>query len=204
MPSVRKPLFLAKVVPFNPHLPPAAFPSLDEPPNPLSEAHLGRDLGKHHHPPNVSLMQPQLSGMSNDAARMSSPISSILTSGADLSFQNTSYQSEKAGSEHRLGASKSDSIMHEMETSEEDDDGGPWRPSIKASQMISIHHTLLTIAAANPVAYVMEEGCTHPPVGDHLCAYGGGRLQGRGYAASEAISRAVARDVTLGRTSTCC
>jgi len=45
MPTVRKPLFQAQVIDYNPHLPPAAFPTLDKPKPNISESHQGTELG---------------------------------------------------------------------------------------------------------------------------------------------------------------
>ena len=45
MPTIRKPLFQAQVIEYNPHLPPAAFPTLDKPRPEISEIHQGTELG---------------------------------------------------------------------------------------------------------------------------------------------------------------
>lgn len=152
MPTVRKPLFRPPIVDYNPHLPPAAFPTLDKPKPEPSETHQGTELGmllSHQLPsnsisteqpnsPNLSASRNQVRGQT-ESRMYSSPMRfhepATARHATNIKFSNQTYPSYP-GNMSALDSYTEDmlqAIQHEMESS--DEDSGPSSQKTSASKV---------------------------------------------------------------------
>ncbi|MCJ1378945.1 hypothetical protein MMC17_002044 [Xylographa soralifera] len=140
MPTVRKALFRPPYVDFNPHLPPAAFPTLDEPVRTLSEVDLGTELGEpcQHLPATQSESTARdLGGLQQGPSSSHLPATPFVamenhTWNAGIYPHNPGYFQSLANLESGLSQEEFDWNMQEMETSDEDENNGQRksRPSV--------------------------------------------------------------------------
>ncbi|MCJ1437853.1 hypothetical protein MMC27_007240 [Xylographa pallens] len=135
MPTVRKALFRPPYVEFNPHLPPAAFPTLDDPVQTLSEVDLGSELGQ----PCQQRLQTQLEsgardlGSSQQGPSSDHPLATPCvamenhTWNAGIYPHSLEYYQSLAGLQSGLSQEEFEWNMQEMETSDEDENNGERR-----------------------------------------------------------------------------
>ncbi|MCJ1478047.1 hypothetical protein MMC13_006722 [Lambiella insularis] len=157
MPSLRKPIFHPPFLPFNPNLPPAKFPTLDVPRPASSDTHLNSDDGTHQNAQEMSSVQPQSPGLSGDVARMASPTADSLPFSADHDRRNALHWPEVVNSEQALDSPAFDTIMREMETSDEDNRRPPNQSRSLWRKLASIHQLGITCG-------LLEQGASQEEV----------------------------------------
>ncbi|MCJ1395055.1 hypothetical protein MMC18_007936 [Xylographa bjoerkii] len=144
MPSVRKPLFRPPYVDFNPHLPPAAFPTLDGPVRTLSESNLVVELGEpwQHLLPTQSEPTAQDSGNLQQRPQSSHPPVTPFVVMEDHMWDagiyphNPEYFQSLASLESGLSQEELEWNMQEMETSDEDEDSGERKSAFMKAKII--------------------------------------------------------------------
>ncbi|MCJ1250477.1 hypothetical protein MMC30_007705 [Trapelia coarctata] len=139
MPTVRKPLFQPPVIEYNPHLPPAAFPTLDKPKPDISETHQNTELGRlpshqssskhvevdHFRPAHPSAPQDEIRGQ-RESRLYSSPVRheepTRTRHEASINLSDPTYPAYYRGmpSSGPLTSDLLEAIQHEMETSDEE------------------------------------------------------------------------------------
>lgn len=188
MPTVKKPLFRAPVIEYNPYLPPAAFPTLDKPRPDLSEtpkctSELGslnpnQPLSKnveprHSKPADQSGLGNEIRGQS-DSRLFSSPVRHLEPAtirheaSMNLSIRPCSTYSRNVSSFGPYSIDMLQTIQNEMETSEEENRPSPLTTSTrKASSFCLLPDYLLTALTAQIIngetLPVMERPFTSPP-----------------------------------------
>ena len=143
MPSIRKPLFRPPYVDFNPHLPPAAFPTLDESTKTLSELDLGAELGGSCQHPSPLQSKPKAQNFQKPQPQPPSicPRATSFVAMKDHTWEagtyphNPIYFRSLAAMEAGLSQEEFEWNMHEMGTSDEDDERGQQKSAfIKVGQ----------------------------------------------------------------------
>ncbi|MCJ1413944.1 hypothetical protein MMC32_000269 [Xylographa parallela] len=132
MPTVRKALFRPPYVEFNPHLPPAAFPTLDDPVQTLSEVDLGTELGQTCQQLLQTQSESEAQGLRSSQQR---PLSGHPPSTPCVAMENhiwnagiyphsPAYYQNLASVHSGLSQEEYERNMKEMETSDEDENNG--------------------------------------------------------------------------------
>ena len=140
MPRTKKPLFRPPFVDFNPRLPPAIFPSLDEPRVDLSETHRVSDFETHQivssntghqHLNSTEPLLPSVKSMSLVPSR--NPMISAAVQNYGFGTINEGHTSSTRTYSQRQDGHRNvpaaQGIMDEMETSDEDTRPSDQRPS---------------------------------------------------------------------------
>ena len=214
MPTVRKALFRPRYVDFNPHLPPAAFPTLDEPGRTLSELDLGTELGE----PCQQLLPTQsestarglgsLQQGSRSSHSLATPFVAMEshTWNAGIYPHNPEYYDSLASLQSGLSQEDFEWNMQEMETSDEDENNRQPRTAfIKASQRnIIIPPKLTNISAAliSPdTSPAMEKTCSHSSHRNHPKSTSRRQNRGASNGCSWSIYRGVAGHCGMGSSS---
>ncbi|MCJ1404516.1 hypothetical protein MMC11_007742 [Xylographa trunciseda] len=144
MPSFRKPLFRPPSVDFNPHLPPAAFPTLDEPVRTLSELDLETELGgpsQDHLSTQTEPLAQDLEGIqqqSSPSHSTTTPFEAMVNHTLNVGVypHNPKYYQTLASLESGLSQEEFEWNLREMETSEEDEDNEQRKSAFMTAKII--------------------------------------------------------------------
>ncbi|MCJ1282242.1 Mucin-12 [Xylographa opegraphella] len=146
MPTARKALFRPPYVDFNPHLPPAAFPTLDEPVRTLSELDCGIELGERCQQP----LPDQSESTTQDYASLQSappaahpPTTSLVSMGnhtwnLGIHPHHPAYYRSLARLESGLIQEEHEWNMQDMETSDEDENHGQGKSALLKARQLQI------------------------------------------------------------------
>ena len=214
MPTVRKALFRPPYVEFNPHLPPAAFPTLDDPVQTLSEVDLGTELGQTCQQLLQTQSESEAQGLGSSQQR---PLSGHPPSTPCVAMENhiwnagiyphsPAYYQNLASVHSGLSQEEYERNMKEMETSDEDENNGQRKSAfLKASQRITILSSKLTdnsAAITSPdTSPAMEETCAHSSHRNHSKSVSRRQNRRTSNGRSWSIGRGVARDCGMGSPS---
>ncbi|MCJ1291798.1 hypothetical protein MMC34_003343 [Xylographa carneopallida] len=147
MPTVRKALFRPPFVEFNPHLPPAAFPTLDEPVRTLSDLDLDTELGGpcqqslhiQSEPTARDVASSQQGALSSQPSATSSVAMDNHTWNADMYSDKLGYYQGLASFRFGLSQEEFERNLQDMETSDEDENNGQRKSALmKAGQRMTI------------------------------------------------------------------